>query len=388
MYCLDSSSDLPPGVSLGTGARVVATNRLHIEQGVSIGDGSVVAGETVTLGKGAKIGTGCDLRAGELMLSPGCEISRGVSILVAERFELGPASRVSEGCHIVCRDFKAGRFLYLGQQCAVGYGGTNESSATVALGDDVALGPHTILNANHPVELGDRVGSGSHVSLWTHGFHFGHSILDGYRATFAPIRIEPNVWLGYHATVLPGVSIGMNTIVAAGAVVTADMPGDYLVGGVPARAIKPLAPQSLSSDEREAMVVSVLDLWANELTYKGIRVRDTTYHGAAWARSIGGCFFEEQVVAFVPEINQARSVRSMSSNKSAIVLTFSSISNIQPGCLEDKILMSISDKKIDGDLGRLGHDLRDKLRRHTIVFNYDSVYSSIEPEAFRKLRDL
>ena len=54
----------------------------------------------------------------------------------------------------------------------------------------------------------------------------------------APIKIGRNVWIGSNSTILPGVSIGDNSIVAAGAVVTKDVPANVIVGGVPAKFIK------------------------------------------------------------------------------------------------------------------------------------------------------
>ncbi|WP_278853885.1 DapH/DapD/GlmU-related protein, partial [Thomasclavelia spiroformis] len=50
--------------------------------------------------------------------------------------------------------------------------------------------------------------------------------------------IGKKVWIGSHATILPGVTIGDNAIVAAGAVVTKDVPANTVVGGVPAKIIK------------------------------------------------------------------------------------------------------------------------------------------------------
>lgn len=54
----------------------------------------------------------------------------------------------------------------------------------------------------------------------------------------APIVIEGRVWLGASVTVMPGVIIGENAIVAAGAVVTKDVPANPVVGGVPARVLR------------------------------------------------------------------------------------------------------------------------------------------------------
>lgn len=56
----------------------------------------------------------------------------------------------------------------------------------------------------------------------------------------APIKIGKNVWIGAHATLLAGVTIGDNAVIAAGAVVTKDVAANTVVGGVPAKVIKRL----------------------------------------------------------------------------------------------------------------------------------------------------
>lgn len=56
----------------------------------------------------------------------------------------------------------------------------------------------------------------------------------------SPIRLEGNVWVGSHSTILRGVTVGRDSIIAAGAVVTCDVPPRTVVGGVPARIIKHL----------------------------------------------------------------------------------------------------------------------------------------------------
>jgi hypothetical protein len=53
-----------------------------------------------------------------------------------------------------------------------------------------------------------------------------------------PVKIGNNVWVGAHATILQGVTIGDNAIIAAGAVVAKDVPANVIVGGVPAKIIK------------------------------------------------------------------------------------------------------------------------------------------------------
>ena len=54
----------------------------------------------------------------------------------------------------------------------------------------------------------------------------------------SPVVIRKNAWIGANATILPGVTVGENAIVAAGAVVSKDMPANTIVGGVPAKIIR------------------------------------------------------------------------------------------------------------------------------------------------------
>ena len=59
-----------------------------------------------------------------------------------------------------------------------------------------------------------------------------------FKIIFKPSYIKRNAWLGVNVTVLPGVTIGENAVVGACAVVTKDVPDNYVVGGVPAKKIK------------------------------------------------------------------------------------------------------------------------------------------------------
>lgn len=109
-------------------------------------------------------------------------------------------------------------------------------------GKNIHLGRGVFINAGCKFQdqggiyLGDRVLVGQNVVLAT----LNHGMDPAHRGDLhpAPIRIGDDVWIGANATVLPGVTIGDGAVVAAGAVVTKDVPAMTVVGGVPARAIK------------------------------------------------------------------------------------------------------------------------------------------------------
>ena len=92
--------------------------------------------------------------------------------------------------------------------------------ATIEIGDDVQVGPNVqLLTATHPLEPGPR--------------------RDKWEAA-EPIVIGDNVWLGGGAIVCPGVTIGQDTVVGAGAVVTRDLPAGVVAMGTPARVVRTL----------------------------------------------------------------------------------------------------------------------------------------------------
>ncbi len=90
------------------------------------------------------------------------------------------------------------------------------------------------------IYIGDNALIGHNVVLAT----INHDLTPEHRNTNlpAPIHIGNNVWIGANATVLPGVTIGDNAVIAAGAVVTRDVAANTVVGGVPAKLIRKIDP--------------------------------------------------------------------------------------------------------------------------------------------------
>jgi acetyltransferase-like isoleucine patch superfamily enzyme len=110
-------------------------------------------------------------------------------------------------------------------------------------GTDISLGRNVFINQNCTfydlggLSLGDDVMIGPNVSLITSGYPLEPSQRRRC-VTAKPIVIERNVWIAAGATVIGGVTVGENSVVAAGSVVTKDVPPNTLVGGNPARVIR------------------------------------------------------------------------------------------------------------------------------------------------------
>lgn len=127
---------------------------------------------------------------------------------VDESFRLIPPVRSDHGLNI-----RVGRKVFINHGC------TLNDIGGIDIGDEVLLGPNvSLLTSGHPVEPAQRT----------------------RRITAAPIVIGRNVWVAAGATVLQGVTVGADSVVAAGAVVTRDVPAATLVAGVPARVVREL----------------------------------------------------------------------------------------------------------------------------------------------------
>ena len=120
-----------------------------------------------------------------------------------------------------CCDY--GHQISVGARTFTNFGLVVLDVARVTIGDDVQIGPNVqLLTAQHPLEPDPR------RAKWE---------------SAAPITIGDNVWLGGGVIVCPGVTIGADTVVGAGSVVTKDLPAGVLAVGVPARVVRRLTEQ-------------------------------------------------------------------------------------------------------------------------------------------------
>ncbi len=111
-----------------------------------------------------------------------------------------------------------------------------ECGINIKLGKNVFINSGCCFQDHAGIEIGDGTLIGHQVVIAT----LNHAQDPLSRADMfpKPVKIGKNVWIGAHATILPGVTIGDNAIIAAGAVVNKDVENNVVVGGVPAKKIK------------------------------------------------------------------------------------------------------------------------------------------------------
>ncbi len=131
-------------------------------------------------------------------------------------------AEIGEGC-VIEPPFHAnwaGQFVHFGKNIYCNFGLTLVDDTHIHIGDCCLLAPRVVIaTAGHPIlpELRER------------GLQYN-----------APVRIGRNCWLGAGVLVMPGVTIGENTVVGAGSVVTRDLPADVVAVGNPCRVLRPV----------------------------------------------------------------------------------------------------------------------------------------------------
>lgn len=141
--------------------------------------------------------------------------------------------------HSVRMDTPPYRRFWLGRRSVVeSYCCINNAVGDITIGDYTRIGIHCTLIG--PVCIGNHVNlaQGITVTALNHNFEDSSKRIDEQGVSTKPVVIGDDVWIGTNAVILPGVTIGSHCVVAAGAVVTKDIPDHTLVGGVPAKVIK------------------------------------------------------------------------------------------------------------------------------------------------------
>lgn len=132
---------------------------------------------------------------------------------------------LGEGCYVEAPLHAnwGGRFVHFGRKVYANFGLTLVDDTHIYVGDETLFGPNVVIaTARHPLEPEAR--------------------RKGLQSN-TPVHIGRNCWIGAGALIMPGVSIGDNTVVGAGSVVTRDLPANVLAVGNPCRVLRPIGEE-------------------------------------------------------------------------------------------------------------------------------------------------
>ena len=167
--------------------------------------------------------------------------------VISTRFSVPSARLLRLPC-----DIRGKKGIDFGHSLTTGYGCRFESfsedgSKTLFFGNNVQLNDYVHINALKCVRIGDNVLIASKVFITDllHGSYNGDekdslpvSIVKDRPLSAKPVVIENNVWIGELCSVLPGITIGENSIIGANSVVTKSIPANSIAAGNPAKVIK------------------------------------------------------------------------------------------------------------------------------------------------------
>ncbi len=137
--------------------------------------------------------------------------------------------------HIIRLYFIKNTVAEVGKGCFFAMGIETRRGVNISVGDHTVVNKRVLLDGRGgKLTIGNQVDIAQETNIWT----LSHDPHDDFHATQgSDVTIEDYVWIGSRATILPGVRIGRGAVVAAGSVVTGDVPPMTIVAGVPAKAI-------------------------------------------------------------------------------------------------------------------------------------------------------
>jgi acetyltransferase-like isoleucine patch superfamily enzyme len=172
-------------------------------------------------------------------------IGKGVTIRQASYIHVGKNFIAQDHCEINGLSQKG---LVFGDKVTIGsyaiirptnlYGG--EAGVGLKVGNNSSIGPYSYIGCSGYIEIGDNVMMSPRVSIYSENHNFSETdrpmIEQGVTRSF--VIIEDDCWIAANAVILAGVTVGKGSVIAAGSIVTKDVPPYSIVGGNPARIIK------------------------------------------------------------------------------------------------------------------------------------------------------
>lgn len=202
------------------------------------GKGKLIIEPEVRIGKNAEISVG---QGGRLHLGKAARIDGHAILRTAPGVEFTARERLSVGAHsrlYIQTNWNFGADIIIATHCAI-FSRESPHCGILTIGDGTHIGDSTILDVADDVTIGNEVALGPNCVIYSHDHEYNSDSRAAWKGQLqcAPVVIEDGAWIGSGVTILPGITIGERAVVAAGAVVTKNIPPHTIWGGVPAEQI-------------------------------------------------------------------------------------------------------------------------------------------------------
>jgi acetyltransferase-like isoleucine patch superfamily enzyme len=358
-------------VRLGNRARLIG-KAITLHDGAAIGDDVTISCDVLELGRGSVVGDGTHLIAPQIHVGDGSRIGRDVSAEINERLVLGRLCDIGRSVRIVAHAIHIGDHLWLTDSVRIGGGGARSPDAQLTIGDRCAVMDHCFINLSAQVSIGDDTALSNGVTVLTHSLW--QPLLEGGTAQFAPVHIGSRCILYVNAVVAPGITIGDDVTVAAGALVMQNVPDGSTAVGNPARVMRstPAVPRAISPERQDQIVRDILRAWAGTLPVKGVTV---SYDSAT--DSVTTVHRDMDIVWYSARLQPSRPPQG-----TTISLAFGE----RPTDTDALCHIDLLSKQMSGRASPIAEDLRDFLRRRTIRIYTDQPFQPLAPATIDRLR--
>lgn len=332
---------------------MIKCDKKNIGKNVKVDESAEIICEELYLGDGVIIGKNSKIEGKIVKIGDYTVIGDNFTGIGIDYFEVGKKCRLWRNSSIKSRYIKIGdntRFLGV---VTAGGGGWKDPQSKFIIGNNCQIGDECFINTARPFIMKDKAAVAPRCTILTHGFW--QSILEGYSVVYKPVILEENSWVTINCVVLPGVTIGKNSVVAAGSVVTKDVPPNCLAGGVPAKVIKENYPKEPTQEEKEKIILKIIEDYRPFLEVLGYKV----------AGSEGLVEFEAKEKEYVICFDKFFDFKKFD-GKRIILIGFN-----PPEEVENSTIFNLKKLTVSGVYDKESERFRNHLRRHGIVFDFD-----------------
>jgi acetyltransferase-like isoleucine patch superfamily enzyme len=199
----------------------------------------------LTIGANARLHSHCELSVGtqgSLHIHSSPQIREHAIIRVGQEThaQIGSYFLLERGSRLfIQKDWRIGDHVVIATDCAL-FSRESPQAGKLSIGDLTQIGDHSIIDVADDVTIGREVALGPNCVIYSHDHDYHNADGAAWKGPLmtAPVSIGDGAWIGSGVTILPGVTIGERAVIAAGAVVTKNVPPGGVWGGIPAKPIQ------------------------------------------------------------------------------------------------------------------------------------------------------